>query len=752
MIEVRPYQEELLRQVDEALARPDARVMMQLPTGGGKTQIAGALLNRWLGDGRKAVWLTHRKGLAKQTESMLSQAGVPAAANIVWTPSSDAPVITNGVVILMAQTVSRRNDHRSVWDRYDDGDLMIIDEAHHAPAEGWARAMEQWPGPVLGMTATPWRLSEKEGFDHLFKTLLSGPQVVDLQSDKWLCKARVLSPAEEERIKGGTVASTGDYNEPGIERANEGRDILTAGALRFWQSHGDDRQTVVYAVSVGHAENLVEEFNAAGIPAACMVGKTPDEERADIIARFQQGTLKALVNVDVATEGFDLPDAACVMLTRPTLSLSLYLQMVGRGLRPKEDGGDCLVLDLAGNAPLHGLPEEVREWSLKLREHVRPSGESPVVHCPDCKGLSPASSHQCGHCGEPFGEICGRCVVWRAWKRWGLKASCPKNHDPVCDWCHYDAHIKAKLSVTKELEEASMPQPDDELSPDRDPFLKNLIKNERIRHVKVREQRMDELKRDIETRESELSNENKLEKRFKRHLTGLPPSEQPRTRLQWSWQFVKWDEGFRKELADWKKEFGELEAQPVDKGLVLNKVRDRLMGLFEAEAREVGLVSGGSSEESVLEDSSQDLPDLPPTGPGEWVTFEGLGQWHKSTGSKDRSIKPQRVRFPGEKEKAIKDVWISLILETAEWSIRRGLLTTESGKGIQLADKKSSKTYLIHTSSVHPSKRPFGNPKQLTNGLYLNSQLSAKRITLSCGNLVAKFGQNPAQFKVFLSK
>ena len=315
--------------------------MLQLPTGGGKTCIAGELLSSWLEDGRKAVWLTHRRELAAQTDAMLREAGVAAAANVQWTPRTNAPVIVNGVVILMAQTVSRRTATTNVWDGYNAGDLMIIDEAHHATASGWARAIRQWPGPVVGMTATPWRLSEREGFDHLFGELHSGPQVAALQSDKWLCHAQVLLPPEEERVQGGQVGYTGDYTEPGIELANEHRDVWTAGAVRFWQRHCGKRQTIVYAVSVRHAQNLAGFFNDAGIPAGVLLGDTPTEERARLIDQFQDGSLRALVNVVVATEGFDLPDASCVVLTRPTMSLSLYLQMVGRGLRPKQDDGDC---------------------------------------------------------------------------------------------------------------------------------------------------------------------------------------------------------------------------------------------------------------------------------------------------------------------------------------------------------------------------------------------------------------------------
>ena len=228
MIELRDYQQDLLVQMHRALASTRvARIMLQLPTGSGKTRIAGELLSGWLKDGRKAVWLTHRKELATQTEGMLREAGVTATANMQWTPRTNAPTLLNGVVILMAQTVSRRNGRANVWDGYNRSDLMIIDEAHHATADGWARAIKQWPGPVVGMTATPWLLSQREAFDHLFKELHCGPQVAALQSDKWLCQARVMLPPEGERVQAGQVDYTGDYSESGIELANEDRDVWT---------------------------------------------------------------------------------------------------------------------------------------------------------------------------------------------------------------------------------------------------------------------------------------------------------------------------------------------------------------------------------------------------------------------------------------------------------------------------------------------------------------------------------------------
>ena len=589
MIELRDYQKKLLTEVSSELADPASRIMMQLPTGGGKTRIAGQLLAGWLKDGRKAVWLTHRRELASQTEGMLREAGVSASSNIQWAPHTNPPLIVDGVVVLMAQTVSRRNTMTNVWDGYDRGDLMIIDEAHHASAAGWARAIDQWPGPVVGMTATPWRLSEREGFDHLFQVLHCGPQVAALQSDKWLCRARVLSPPEEDRILGGQVESTGDYSESGIELANQDRDVWTAGALRFWQENGENRQTLVYAVSVRHAHNLVATFNDAGIPAGLVLGDTPTGERAGLIGRFHNGLLKALINVAVATEGFDLPDAACVLLTRPTMSLSLYLQMVGRGLRPKKDDGDCVVLDLAGNSLRHGLPEEQREWSLQPRGEPF-WGDAVLVRCPHCEGISAAASHQCIHCGLPFGEPCDRCGAWRAWKRWTRKTTCGQDHEQVCDLCHYDAHIQVRLPVTEDLKELAMLADDDELSPHRDPFLKNFLEEERRRVGGAAKERKVGLRFLIEVRESELADDNELGKLFENHIVTLLVAERPQSDPQKHRLYVNWEDDLRRELAGWKEELAGLEAQTLDGQLVYNNAKDRLLRLFESEARGLGLL------------------------------------------------------------------------------------------------------------------------------------------------------------------
>ena len=632
--QLRPYQQSLLCDVQDGLAaEPNGRLMLQLPTGGGKTVIAGALLAAWLQDGRKAVWLTHRKELAEQTQGMLTDAGVRARANVNWTPDEGAPAMAGGAVILMAQKVGLHNKGESrVWNRYDANDLLVIDEAHHAAADGWTRAMQQWPGPIVGMTATPWRLSEKEGFDHLFGDLLCGPQTADLQSLGSLCDAQVFIPPPEERIAGGAVDRTGDYNERGIEQANRDRpDIMTAGALAFWQEHAADRQTIAYAVSVDHAKNLAAVFNDAGIPAAVILGDTSREERDRAIAGFQDGSIRVLVNVIVATEGFDLPDAHCIVITRPTMSLTLYLQMVGRGMRPKPGGGDCLILDLAGNAVTHGLPEQYREWSLKPRGVQNP-GESPIVWCPLCETVSLAASQNCQGCGAPYGKGCARCGKWRAWKRWQYENHCGESHQLVCDHCHVDVHIQLGLTVEPPLDTLHQ-SPDANTANDIGyPFLANDFEtadrltndlystiSELFAFVKREKAFQRNAVREIELNninrwESLLVNDDKLDKMFNEYIRSLPEDERPTNPVQERRIFSTWEQNLKDDLDNCRDYIEHIDDETEwDNKMMIRNVNSVIAYAFDRATQDAGILSdtreietSEAGDEYVLDNDSQD--------------------------------------------------------------------------------------------------------------------------------------------------
>ena len=759
---LRDYQKELLKRTEDALQPAGARVMLQLPTGGGKTHIAGALLSRWLRNGCKAAWLTHRAELAEQTRRMLAATGLSVVNQQTWAARSEAPAILNGVVVLMAQTAGRRAIAGDIWRGYSNADLLVIDEAHHAAAEGWRRAIDQWPGRILGLTATPWRLSKAEGFDQMFGDLLSGPQVSQLQADNWLCRARVLMPQPDKTIRGGAIAGTGDYNESGIQQANqEHPDIMTAGALRFWEFHAAERQTVIYAISKDHARNLTALFNDKGIPAAVMLSDTPSEERASAIESFRNGTLRVLVNVAIATEGFDLPDASCVVITRPTMSLALYLQMVGRGLRPKPGGGhqDCLILDLAGNAEIHGLPEESRQWSLLPRGND-PVGEAPVVRCEQCDGVFPAGNHNCVHCGVSLGKDCSRCGAWWAWMRWGYENNCGDLHELVCDYCHLDAHIQGQLPVTDELAELNdfsseidIAEIDYERPASGGSFLRDLLEEERLRVDGGVQERKMELLALISTRELELSDDDQLNRVFEERIAAMRLWDRPRTAGPQKYRlFGEWEAGARQELADWKVELTNLEAHPVNDQLVVNNARERLLRMFEAEARHMGLVAREESPAWPARPSTGPTfgPTFTPVSSGsrDWMTIARLVAWSRENPVAGHSVWPECFRDPLGCEITITG-WTNLLAETAEWLVRERLLIDAICPGVvgNMANR-----YLVHSMPYHRNGQLSKSFKKLSNGLYIELNWGPKDAARRSEQLLARFDQDPEQFHVRLNK
>ena len=211
-------------------------------------------------------------------------------------------------------------------DEVTDADLLVVDEAHHAAASSWASGFFlPWPGYELGLNATPWRMSRRQGFDHLFDHLVSGPAVESLIAGRWRCPVRLLAVPETEVIRGAGRDQSGDYSPSQTLEAN--RPILY-GALpvQIWErSVPPGVHTIWYVPTVDAGHALTANPREAGHQAGFVYSGTPDAERRQLVGDFTAGDMLSLVNVAVVTEGFDCPEAGCVVIARPTKSLALYL-------------------------------------------------------------------------------------------------------------------------------------------------------------------------------------------------------------------------------------------------------------------------------------------------------------------------------------------------------------------------------------------------------------------------------------------
>jgi superfamily II DNA or RNA helicase len=196
------------------------------------------------------------------------------------------------------------------------------------------------------------------------------------------------------RVRGG------DYDERSLAEAVNTASLV-GDLIEHWKSHANGVRTVAFAVSVEHSRHIAERFRTAGVAAEHLDGSTPIAERDAILARVAAGTTRVVANCNCLSEGFDLPSVKCTILARPTKSAGLYLQQAGRILRPHE-GLSAIILDHAGCAAVHGLPQDEREFSLEGVTRRGASRDAPSRTCPECYAVLPASTQTCTECGFGF--------------------------------------------------------------------------------------------------------------------------------------------------------------------------------------------------------------------------------------------------------------------------------------------------------------------------------------------------------------
>lgn len=388
---LRDDQRIFVRQVNDALALPPHAVLGVAPTGSGKTVCFCALAKQW---GGRVMILVHRKELLEQVSRCLTQWEVPHGLI-----APDAPNRRDErVQVASVQTLVRRLAD------YAPPDYLIIDEAHHALLKSsWGKIFRAWPhAKRLGVTATPERLSG-EGLREVFSTMIIGPSVKTLIDDGALSRYRLFAPPVQYADR--VVRRMGDFARRELNDVMNTRTI-TGDAVEHYKKHASGKRAMVFCVYIEHAESVAKQFAEAGISSCSIDGEMGAVERSSILKRFANGEIQVLTSCDLVSEGFDLPAVEVAILLRPTQSLALHLQQVGRALRPYLGKNAAIILDHAGNTARHGLPDDPREWSLDGREERKRKSllsEAPATKtCPECYAVVLAGVVQCPECEHEF--------------------------------------------------------------------------------------------------------------------------------------------------------------------------------------------------------------------------------------------------------------------------------------------------------------------------------------------------------------
>jgi DNA repair protein RadD len=355
-----------------------------MPTGAGKTTQFADFIRDLVADCEWILVVAHRKELIDQPYNRLTEYGVKAG--IVMAEKNDQRY---QVVVASIQTLARRQLHIPP-------DYIIIDECHRANGATYQKLLKQYPdATVVGFTATPIRTDGKY-LDTTFDVLIEGPTVAELTEWGWLVPAICYGPQEVDTS--GVDVEKGDYDQQQLFSLFD-KPILYDGAVKYWRKYADGRTTVAFCQSVEHSKKVCQAFQDAGILAFHVDGETPDHLRKMYFEQLGK-TYQVLCNYGIAVEGVDIPSISCIILDMATLSLSKFLQAVGRGLRTVIDGSkdDCIVLDFGGNIKnRHGFPAADREW--KLSGKMRKPGVAPIKECPTCYLLCHASAPSCPDCG-----------------------------------------------------------------------------------------------------------------------------------------------------------------------------------------------------------------------------------------------------------------------------------------------------------------------------------------------------------------
>jgi DNA repair protein RadD len=399
MTTLRPYQTDIANRFFAERAGGKRRIILVAPTGSGKTVIAGEIIRQVIADGGRVLVLAHRREIVAQTSHKLSDIGIDHGIILAGEPTDEE----QRVQVASVQTLYIRAIRGSKIE-LPPADLIVVDECHHATAKTWRKIVDAYPdAALLGLTATPCR-GDGRGLGGIFETLIECPQVQELIEQEFLVGTRVYAPTLPD-LKGIRVQA-GDWVEKQLADVMD-QPKLVGDIVSHWHRLAEGRRTVVFATGVQHSIHIREEFRKSGVSCEHIDGKTPKEERDDILRMLACGAIDVVTNCMVLTEGWDMPEIGCCVLARPTRKMGLFRQMIGRVLRPAPGKPDAIVIDHSGAVHRHGFVEDAVVWTLDPDRHAENPAHasrserdisSRLVDCTQCGALR-TGGEPCRHCG-----------------------------------------------------------------------------------------------------------------------------------------------------------------------------------------------------------------------------------------------------------------------------------------------------------------------------------------------------------------
>lgn len=401
MISLRDYQLSGVGRLRESIQRHRKSILVAA-TGSGKTRMAIRIMQGAVAQGNRCWFIVHRRELCHQTSRALWDAKLEHG--MILPAKGRSPQLAQvGTVI----TAANRIESMPVSQRPR---VIIFDECHRSVSASYQRIVEACPDAyIIGLTATPER-TDGRGLGELYADMVQVQDMAWLIREGYLSRYRLIAPVEGPDLS-GVKTKAGDYDTRETEAVMD-RPTITGDAIRAYRQYVDGKRCMVFCVSIAHSEHTCAQYNSAGITAEHIDGTHTDKEREAALERFRSGQTLVLCTVQLAIEGLDIPAVEAVQQLRPTQSVIVYLQLIGRGLRVEQGKPELVILDQVNNWKRHGLPDDLREWSLdgRKKRKRKATDDEPDVHiqqCHQCFSIFRKGVTECPNCGAPV-EVQGR--------------------------------------------------------------------------------------------------------------------------------------------------------------------------------------------------------------------------------------------------------------------------------------------------------------------------------------------------------